>query len=1509
MQTASSTILNILRNGTNGDPSAPKYDPIDLYEFYESDYIPDPTIGFDPADAVEQFSSTEITWNGMAYRREVVSRSDINLFSGQQTNSVTVTFSSVSKYLPAWAASRTVEGMWLVIRIIEASITNDYIRCFVFRAGKPGTVSNKTFPITATQDPIDLNAELPLRNFTAEDPEGRSPNDDLYEGLRLVAVAGSNQFPQIIPAQNTIARLFGQRDTVYVTKPWSAKDGSVYGRPVPEVLGSTQLKLISFFWADKGLFVAYLQAACSGPIEAIKNIKNITPGFSEPFNLPGPVPPIVHLGDAGGTGTNLGNTNQFQESGKFSHLAYIEAASTGSAADVEDNAPENVALIVGRKIPTPNTLGVYPSIAVESTLRWTDNPVHQSRWVFIAIGTNEGFLEDPVNYRTSLHCDEPLLDDSNSQRVFIPSTDIPQTGTRIIRYVPTGFINPRIIRFYLGDSVEPPYTREADYEPLDLDNIPGTYATQRVYRKRYTFNAPIVERIKARDFLYKVLYPSFRGYHIINAKGKIEIHSEKQADNCLLRSSTIIGATSIPVDDVTSWKENLLLQGKLIIGFGLTTSEVRRVPSAVFSADGNLITLSAGVTGSVTAAASGANLTGGSTTVQASGTVTIGGSMSGSVTVAINGIAIEYTIVADETTASVAAMLAVAINADTRLNRYIKATSSGAVLTIKAKYGVLNLDSALANAHTGPRANPTTAPTLAPSAGTLAAGDYQVAYAYVTAVGKTLISPIATITLTANQKIDVTSLGALPAGVLSVNWYVSEPDVDKLIYAGNNNGGSFSIIGLPSRDNAGIPPYNSTGEEAIRIALSFATNTQGAAVLAQSGLTRANIKTGSYNFPLGDTQSSVNQIKGNFTARKNDFALTPFTVGDPVHKAQVGRWLPLEVDYSGVDNWGQAFCLANSALSKNREGDWFDTLTTGTAEALLLDEGDLKSASDDTQELINVVTRIESLSIHPNHEVTIRKARRYSTLMFSDAVRQHDIPLPSTLRYVQTADTQFVPMDIPYWRETDPVNVGGIHIAGARSLDAGDHRGFAVYSDASGAYVPLTQKIESHVPIGEALNVLTASTNTHTLETVANTSTVRVQITTPDGSNNETYELQSTTESKLLAGANKYALGINGRWEIGQFQTATLVSGTTDTYDLTIHLRGRHGTEGHTSDHAIADKFVLLTDADGNDTGVTFVPLDLRLINRTFNLKAVTTNQDVGDATAESFEWTGQILRPLATVNHKGTRDSENDLLVEFFGRTRTGGGLNSNPSNALNEEAEEYRVDIRSADGSTSKRIMPVIVGVSQPAMLEGNASAKFDYIDVNTLDSGADFGPVTAVSYQQIEITGNEINGTLSSNGGLEAGIGFVPASFNWRTASNAQIVAAAQIYARFVTGTPPSFEILEYGVSKYTLTSPSGGNRVKVLFSGSEVRVYRNWAGANSMPDYVSPIVPAFPVRAIAYVEGVVTKISGIVMTTNPFPKTVYAASQQTEDGYTPGDPIVMDIWQVGKYGDGTKTRVTL
>src|SRR5207248_1925813 len=118
---------------------------------------------------------------------------------------------------------------------------------------------------------------------------------------------------------------------------------------------------------------------------------------------------------------------------------------------------------------------------------------------------------------------------------------------------------------------------------------------------------------------------------------------------------------------------------------------------------------------------------------------------------------------------------------------------------------------------------------------------------------------VQSIVITANQKVTTTSLGALPAEVSSVDWYVGKyVNSDELVYHGNNDGSAYTISALPASSNDLAPDTNTTGEEMLRAAMSFAANDQGAAILAQAGLTRGNVHMGTAKWPLGGKQSSVN---------------------------------------------------------------------------------------------------------------------------------------------------------------------------------------------------------------------------------------------------------------------------------------------------------------------------------------------------------------------------------------------------------------------------------------------------------------------------------------------------------------------------------------------------------------------------------------------------------------------------------------------------------------------------
>lgn len=1342
MQTLSSALQTELNKG--------QLDPrilVDLIELYDSDYIPGAS-GFDPADAIEAFAAETITWNGQAYRREMVSRGDVTRNMNEKTNQVTLTFSNISRYMATLATTQQIEGLFLVIRTVVPSVTDDSIVLFVGRCDKPSDIDKQQFTLNARQDFGNINQEIPPREFTAEDPSGRTPSDSLFEGFRFTSLSGTHQVPVLVPSTSFFGRLFGRQRLEYKTQQWSSLDGTPYGSILPLIFGRCQMEAIAIFFADIGWALIGVWVLGEGRVDDITNVAVRDSRFSLTTTEP-------HMGDPGGTGTNNTTLSGPINHGYLSKTAYVVLSMSGTTVEVVDDAPLITALVRGVRVPVPNASGVYASSA------WSDNPVNIARFVLTdprLVRINEGFMEDSVNYQTGLHCDEALIDDSNGEVTLLAQADQPQGGTGITRVRGTGILDARYFRYnHLGDTSVIPEFEDPTYTPFDPSDIPTTFAITRLLRKRYTCNVPLTEKMRAVDFLYKVIFPAAKLFLRINKRGKYEIRTEKPSDATMIRSATAVNATAIPVLDVVPWKTGDLLQGRIQLGFGLTTSEVRTPTSADYSADGNAITLTTGVTGGgVTSVASGATLTGGSATVQASGTITVGGTPAAgnTITATINGIGITYTLTADDTTGTTAAMLSSHINATPKLRRFIKSTwASGTptVITITALLGVLNVP-ALLKAHTAPIADPTASSVLAASAGTLAAGTYKVAYSDITALGKSALSPTSSIVLTANQKIDV---GALALVGTSRNWYMSDAaNSEYLKFVANTNGAAFSLTALPLPGAALPPQYNATGEEVIRIAMSFATNSQdvysvwpastlvvlsdiylpttpnghkyqvttagttsgteptwpltaggtvvdggvtwteiGATVLGQAGLTRANIKKDTFHYPLGSRQSSVNQVKISYRDANNDFARTPYRVSDPVHQALVNKPLPMEVNGEAIDNFSQMYRIANWQLAKNREGDWFYTFGTGP-QGLVLEEGDVICASDDSGGLVNQVCRIEELRIHPNHDVTIGQARKYSTNMFSDDVTADVISVPTTLRYVQTVDSLVEFIDNFAIRDADAL-VPGFYVVVSRDLNIeGDWRGSVLYADYGDGYVQIA---ESDIPavVGTATTILgtvadpevfdTANTFTadaatdvitqtgnvlangnsvlvsnsggalpaplvagtvyfvrdksgNTLKLAATSGGAAIDLTTNGtGTNSIKNALMLTLKYGEPAPApqpfsttTQVELQANPRRNLFLYgdeylQAATVVFNGSQSYTLSDFYRGRLDTNSplHLT-HGAGERVVYLNGAE------MFVPVDQTRLNLPFNYKAVTTNQDVSDATAVSFTWTGGTIKPPA---------------------------------------------------------------------------------------------------------------------------------------------------------------------------------------------------------------------------------------------------------------------------------------
>jgi hypothetical protein len=385
---------------------------------------------------------------------------------------------------------------------------------------------------------------------------------------------------------------------------------------------------------------------------------------------------------------------------------------------------------------------------------WTDNPADHARFILTEpslMGNDDDSIDDFLSaYAAAYNC-RAVKDESNAERCLLPNTETTKAGVDYKRYTSTGLLTPESFETTRTQIPAGVPARECDYEFFDPATPPTSLTVVPVYRKGNTCNIELSEVQKAVDVLYDKIFPTFNGFLRWNIKGQTVIDSARPADWTRLRAASTAGATQLIVNDVLPWKNTLgspyLLEGKAHISVQPTwvyanalersvaevtagdvgkfarqldgnslwkltattptwtqvqdLSEVRSITLAEYSDLGDSITLASSASGGPSAVASGATLTGGSISVQSSGTVTITGSLTidATITVTIDGIDCVLTLLNGETSATIGHRVACVINATPGIQEYIEAHAVTNVVTIKAKVGVLTLDSALEEDH------------------------------------------------------------------------------------------------------------------------------------------------------------------------------------------------------------------------------------------------------------------------------------------------------------------------------------------------------------------------------------------------------------------------------------------------------------------------------------------------------------------------------------------------------------------------------------------------------------------------------------------------------------------------------------------------------------------------------------------------------------------------------------------------------------------------------------------
>lgn len=694
MQNCGSSLLTILQSAQRDLPDA------DLFEFY----APTET-QLTPGNAVKRFATTETLWYGWKYDRQAISRQDVSRFVDGRFNRVTVTMSNVDRTLATWLTTTDLEGYRLVIRMISRSVSDDSVVLFVGRCDRATEVDNATVTIQAQQDLGSIENDVPWRQFSPRCPLKFKGNECLAgqalgskSAAYQAATTCNKSWAQCTEYSNTKAfqgfrfnQVTGNFKLKKGTllrgpqwKQWTSQDNSPMGKSVPLGLGRTQVDLIPVLSADTGQFLYGHWIVGEGPVTKILNYRNVTAGWATTFQFQ-----ATHLGEFG-YNVDQESDSDFLGYAYYSRRAYTEATIKGENPDTGDPAPTLAALILWNKIP------VFDESCFSDT-DWSDNPVEHLRYLLTderGLNYSTAWINNEVAAETSNYCREPLIDQTGGEDLYV-STASGTAGTDFKRYRSTGILDTAFYRWVLGLTTTYPAEQEAAYNTYSDEAPPANPTPGTWYRKRYTSNWHLREPMRVTDFIFKHLLPSFRGYLITGADGRLQIRTEKPIHGGTLTANANAGATSIAVQDVYTLKQQNLPIYYALIGYGTSTSETRQITNIQYSTAGNSITLSA----SGGATASGSTFAGGDTEKQAQATVTIGSAVTSTIT--IDGTAITHTAVGTDTTGTIAAMLATRINANTTLNKYVMATWSKDLPTqvlLRSKLGTLTLASGLTTA-------------------------------------------------------------------------------------------------------------------------------------------------------------------------------------------------------------------------------------------------------------------------------------------------------------------------------------------------------------------------------------------------------------------------------------------------------------------------------------------------------------------------------------------------------------------------------------------------------------------------------------------------------------------------------------------------------------------------------------------------------------------------------------------------------------------------------------------
>lgn len=341
-----------------------------LAEIYGADAVPGAS-GFDPVNAIDCFAAVDgIVFRTRTYKKLVAKFGSIKRTITSEINTTSITFNNLSREMSQFEFTNGFEGLILVVRMISRSqsiVLSDSQILFAGRCDKPKSGTKESLSVSAKFILGSLDVTCPRRKFTKEDAEGRVPTDPLFEGFLFIPQYGTTSYSVRVKRGGLLGFL-GFKKTVKVTLNYSSFSDLDANKYLPEVLGRGQLLGVHIGYDDLGSAIRLRTAFCEGEISDIQNARSTDTNF--------PLSTTSYAEYYGKIGILNVSNPAWVAPGTYSRTAHIEGQANNSAVDVTDPAPDVAAIILGRKITTPNlTTGVWNTVA------WSDDAAAHSRFL------------------------------------------------------------------------------------------------------------------------------------------------------------------------------------------------------------------------------------------------------------------------------------------------------------------------------------------------------------------------------------------------------------------------------------------------------------------------------------------------------------------------------------------------------------------------------------------------------------------------------------------------------------------------------------------------------------------------------------------------------------------------------------------------------------------------------------------------------------------------------------------------------------------------------------------------------------------------------------------------------------------------------------------------------------------------------------------------------------------------------------------------------------------------